>query len=144
MNENDSTHDQCEVPALTGSDYLAAAKAGSTRKEYQKDMRYFADAGYAIPATVDQVASYLTQMAGHLAVSTIEQAARNAALLLVGWAGAFRRIELAVLRCEDVLWLDSGVEITLRQSKVDQTGAGFVKFLPNAHGSRSPHLALQH
>ena len=207
MNENDSTLDQHEAPALTEADYLAAAKAGSTRKEYQKDMRYFADAGYAIPATVDQVATYLTQMAGHLAVSTIErrlvslhvahleagypspvhakriktmmqgvrrtkgvavkqataivkddllemlsaasrgrpmQAARNAALLLVGWAGAFRRSELAILRCEDVLWLDSGVEITLRQSKVDQTGAGFVKFLPNAHGNRSPHLALQH
>ena len=30
MNENDSTHDQCEVPALTEADYLAAAKAGST------------------------------------------------------------------------------------------------------------------
>ena len=73
MNENDSTHDQREGLALTEADYLAAAKAGSTRKEYQKDVRYFAAAGYAIPATVDQVASYLTQMAGHLAVSTIER-----------------------------------------------------------------------
>lgn len=207
MNENDLPHDQHGLPPLTEADYLAAAKASSTRKEYQKDLRYFADAGYAIPASIDQIASYLTRMAGHLAVSTIErrlvslhvahleagypspvhskriktmmqgvrrtkgvavkqataivkddllemlssasrgrpmQAARNAALLLVGWAGAFRRSELAVLRCEDVLWLDSGVEITVRQSKVDQAGAGFVKFLPNAHGSRSPHLALQH
>ena len=72
------------------------------------------------------------------------QVARNSALLIVGWVGAFRRSELATLRCVDIAWLDSGIEITLRHSKVDQSGAGFVKFLPNAHGSRCPRLALQH
>lgn len=90
MNENDSTHDQCEVPALTEADYLAAAKAGSTRKEYQKDMRYFVDAGYAIPATVDQVATYLAQMAGHLAVSTIDGA--WSACMWLTWRQVIRRL----------------------------------------------------
>ena len=46
MNENDSTHDQCETPALTEANYLAAAKAGSACKEYQKDMRQFVNTGH--------------------------------------------------------------------------------------------------
>jgi len=70
-------------------------------------------------------------------------AARTAALLAIGWAGAFRRSELVTLTWESVTWLDSGIEITLRTSKVDQTGIGFVKFIPLAYGDRCPVKALR-
>lgn len=72
------------------------------------------------------------------------QAARTTALLAIGWAGAFRRSELVSLTWESVSWLDSGIEITLRSSKVDQTGIGFVKFIPLAYGDRCPVRALKH
>lgn len=197
----------CEqVTPLTEEDYLVAAKAGSTRAEYAKDVRYYLEAGGTIPATVNQVVTFITVMATTLAVATIEkrlvslhvehlergfkspvhdprikqlmkgvrrslgvgqrqvtaiekntlidmwsaaskgrpvQAARNMALLAIGWAGAFRRSELVSLQWTDVVWLDSGIEITLQFSKVDQTGVGLVKFIPHAYGDRCPVKALK-
>jgi len=58
---------------LTDEDYLAAAKAASTRAEYAKDLKYFIGGGGSIPATIDQVVAYITQMATSLAVATIEK-----------------------------------------------------------------------
>jgi integrase len=193
-------------PSLTETDYLAAAKAASTRAEYAKDVEYYLAAGGSIPATVDQVVDYITTMATYLAVATIEkrlvslhvahldqghaspvhhsrikqlmqgvrrslgvsqrqvkavekevlldmwsvaskgkpvQAVRTIALLAIGWAGAFRRSELVSLTWESVNWLDSGIEITLLSSKVDQAGVGFVKFIPKAYGDRCPVQALK-
>lgn len=70
--------------------------------------------------------------------------ARTTALLAIGWAGAFRRSELVSLTWESVTWLESGIEILLQSSKVDQAGAGFVKFIPQAYGDRCPVKALKH
>lgn len=50
--------------------------------------------------------------------------ARDAALLLVGFAGAFRRSELAALDVTDVADDANGFVVTLRRSKTDQHGAG--------------------
>ena len=71
-------------------------------------------------------------------------AARTIALLAIGWGGAFRRSELVGLKWDCVTWLDSGMELLLRSSKVDQAGAGFVKFIPKAYGDRCPVKALRH
>lgn len=49
---------------------------------------------------------------------------RDAALLLLGFAGAFRRSELVALDCEDIEEIDAGLRITIRRSKTDQEGAG--------------------
>ncbi len=49
---------------------------------------------------------------------------RDKALLLVGFAGAFRRSELVGLDLADIENVRQGVVITLRRSKTDQTGAG--------------------
>ena len=46
--------------------------------------------------------------------------ARDRALLLVGFAGGFRRSEIADLNCDDVERVRQGVIVTLRRSKVDQ------------------------
>ncbi|WP_238877026.1 site-specific integrase [Achromobacter xylosoxidans] len=70
------------------------------------------------------------------------KAARDRALLLTGFAGAFRRSELVSLKCEDISLHDSGMEILLRRSKTDQEGAGRTVFIPFARGSLCPVRAL--
>jgi integrase len=49
---------------------------------------------------------------------------RDKALLLVGFAGAFRRSELVGLDVADIEHVRQGVVITLRKSKTDQEGRG--------------------
>lgn len=49
---------------------------------------------------------------------------RDRALLLLGFAGAFRRSELVGLDAEDCLFGKDGLTVTLRRSKTDQDGAG--------------------
>lgn len=59
---------------------------------------------------------------------------RDRALLLLGFAGAFRRSELVALNVEDVTDVPEGLRVTLRRSKTDQDGAGAVVAIP--YGSR--------
>jgi integrase len=49
---------------------------------------------------------------------------RDRALILLGFAGAFRRSELVGLDVEDCTFGKDGLTITLRRSKVDQQGVG--------------------
>lgn len=70
------------------------------------------------------------------------RAARDKALLLIGFAGAFRRSELVSLQCADVTELDNGIEILLRHIKTDQEMAGRTVFIPHATGARCPCRAL--
>ena len=49
---------------------------------------------------------------------------RDRALLLLGFAGAFRRSELVGLDCSDLDFGHDGLTVTLRRSKTDQEGAG--------------------
>ena len=48
---------------------------------------------------------------------------RDQALLLVGFAGGFRRSELVALNVGDLKFTDEGNAVTLRRSKTDQEGA---------------------
>ena len=50
--------------------------------------------------------------------------ARDRALILLGFAGAFRRSELVGFDAEDCAFGKDGLTVTLRKSKTDQTGAG--------------------
>ncbi|MEK7311084.1 MAG: site-specific integrase, partial [Chloroflexota bacterium] len=54
---------------------------------------------------------------------------RDRALILVGWAGAFRRSELVAVDVAHIR-LNGELKITLPKSKTDQEGAGFVKVIP--------------
>ncbi len=56
---------------------------------------------------------------------------RDKALLLLGFAGAFRRSELVGLQIRDVQIGDAGLIVTLRRSKTDQEGASFTKGIPH-------------
>lgn len=63
-------------------------------------------------------------------------ALRDRALLLVGFAGAFRRSELVAIRVDDLAFSDAGVLIHVRRSKTDQQGRGRVKAIPYLDGPR--------
>ncbi len=63
---------------------------------------------------------------------------RDTAILLLGFAGAFRRSELVALTCSDVsLHRLDGLHIRLRKSKTDQEGRGTVRALPFTHSHTS-------
>ena len=56
--------------------------------------------------------------------------ARNKALILIGFAGGFRRSELVSLLIEDIDFVPEGVKIFIKRSKTDQSGEGMTKGIP--------------
>ncbi|WP_455902165.1 site-specific integrase [Rhodococcus gordoniae] len=63
---------------------------------------------------------------------------RDTAIVLLGFAGAFRRSELVGLTCGDIsLHRLDGLHIRLRKSKTDQEGRGTIRALPFTHGHLS-------
>lgn len=71
------------------------------------------------------------------------KAARDRALTLIGFAGAFRRSELVALTVRDLIHHDSGIELVIRRSKTDQTGQGRTIYIPRARSAaRCPCRAL--
>jgi integrase len=182
-----------------------AARSAATHRSYGQAVEHFRKAGHDIPASAKEVATYLADHAGRLAVSTLQhrliaihrahldaghnspamdplvkrtmqgirrtygvaqrrvkalvkddllevlalvdkqnpmKAARDRALLLVGFAGAFRRSELVSLRIEDVTYFENGMDLLLRRSKTDQEGIGRTVFVPKARGERCPVKSL--
>ena len=55
---------------------------------------------------------------------------RDRAIVLLGFAGAFRRSELAALEYSDLQFREEGLLIRIQKSKTDQTGAGRVLGIP--------------
>ena len=55
---------------------------------------------------------------------------RDSAIVLVGFAGGFRRSELAGIHIYDLKFSTDGVVVTVRKSKMDQEGAGREVGLP--------------
>ena len=70
----------------------------------------------------------LRRMLEPLTETTID--VRDRALLLLGFAGAFRRSELVALDPGDVGFVANGLEVTLRRSKTDQDGEGRLIGIP--------------
>jgi integrase len=69
---------------------------------------------------------------------------RDRALLLVGFAGAFRRSELVSLNLNDVQFTKQGLIVSLRRSKTDQEGEGRkVGIPPGVDPSTCPVRALR-
>ncbi|MDH1427351.1 tyrosine-type recombinase/integrase [Comamonas aquatica] len=83
------------------------------------------------------------------ALETIEsvhmpvRAARDTALLLIGFASAMRRSELVGVCVEHLTFSPAGLEIELPVSKTDQERHGRTVFIPRAIGSHCPVLALK-
>ena len=55
---------------------------------------------------------------------------KNKALLLIGFAGGFRRSELVAIDIDDVEFVPEGVKIFVKKSKTDQSGEGMTKGIP--------------
>jgi integrase len=69
--------------------------------------------------------------------------ARDRALLLIGFAGGFRRSELVGLDCVDIARARQGIIVTLRQSKTDQEGMGRAIGIPHGRTRHCPVAALE-
>lgn len=67
---------------------------------------------------------------------------RDRALLLVGFAGGFRRSELVAINATDLEHVPEGVVVDLRRSKTDQEGKGRKVAIPYAKGVVCPVLSL--
>ena len=70
------------------------------------------------PATADKVLAMVGK------AGTDIKGLRDRALLLLGFAGAFRRSELVALDVADLQFCDSGLRAIIRKSKTDQEGQG--------------------
>lgn len=71
-----------------------------------------------IPVLVPDLRRMLSQVPGNLT------GVRDRALLLLGFAGAFRRSELVQVDFDSILFLRQGLVVTIRRSKTDQEGIG--------------------
>ena len=69
---------------------------------------------------------------------------RDKALILIGFAGGFRRSELVNITNEDIEFVPEGVKIFIKRSKTDQTGEGMTKAIPYfENSSYCPVIALK-
>ncbi|WKL21291.1 site-specific integrase [Agrobacterium tumefaciens] len=71
------------------------------------------------PATVDVIHAMMVRINADSL-----QGKRDRALLLLGFAGAFRRSELVAITVEDLTFSDEGVDVFLPKSKTDQEAKG--------------------
>ena len=55
---------------------------------------------------------------------------KNRTLILLGFAGGFRRSELVEILYEDIDFVTEGLKIFVRRSKTDQSGEGMTKGIP--------------
>lgn len=105
-------------PSPADNDLIRQALAGLARK-------YGEPARPKKAATADVVRAMLASLpdtdgtpAGDL------RAVRDRAVLMLGYAGGFRRSELAALRVDDVSFEPAGLRVMIRQSKTDKESAG--------------------
>ncbi|BBE74936.1 site-specific integrase [Oharaeibacter diazotrophicus] len=68
---------------------------------------------------------------------------RDAALLLLGFGGAFRRSELVALQVEDLAEDDDGLRVTIRGSKTDQDRIGQTIGVIRGTGATCPVRAVR-
>jgi integrase len=87
--------------------------------------------------TIDQLANII----GSLGRSSKD--IRDAAILLIGFAGAFRRSELITIDCQDVHIHETGIAILVRRSKTDQIRQGRIVSIPRVGGRLCPVAALE-
>jgi site-specific recombinase XerD len=73
-----------------------------------------------LPATADRLLAMVPRPGGGL--TTL----RDRALLLLGFAGAFRRSELVALNVADIQEVPEGLRVTIRRGKTDPEGRGAV------------------
>jgi len=87
----------------------------------------------------------LRQLAEHLHSLNSLIAARDNALLQLGYFGAFRRSELIAIQVEHIQRVKDGITILVPRSKTDQTGEGQTCAIPYGNNAiLCPVRALDH
>lgn len=141
-------------PATVAAFLTAKAKAGAKASSVARAAAAIATAhttaGHTSPTTAPGVVAVLAGIRRTLGTAPTKKAPvmvedlrslagacgvdvaglRDRAMLVVGFAGAFRRSEIVALDVADVAFDRDGVVVTLRKSKTDQEGAGRVVGLP--------------
>ncbi len=115
-------HALAGLPSPTASEAVKATLRGIKRTFRHSPAR-------KAPATSDKVAAMVALTGDGL------RDLRDRALLLLGFAGAFRRSELVALDLQDLEFCEHGLLTTIRKSKTDQEGDGAT--IAIARGSRS-------
>lgn len=77
------------------------------------------------------------------ALPSTRKGIRDRAILLLGFAGAFRRSELTALDVADLAFGDDGITVTLRRSKTDQEGVGRKVGIPRGRNGLCPVRAVR-
>lgn len=91
----------------------------------------------AHPLTTEQV----RRMVDGLDRSTLA-GKRDAAIILLGFAAALRRSEIASLRVADLSWKSDGLVVRIRKAKRDQDGVGAYVGVVRGHGTTDPVAAV--
>jgi integrase len=103
--------------------------------------RHAADQGESprkkLAATIDLLRDILAAIPDDL------RGLRDRALLLVGFAGALRRSELAAIRVEHLERRERGLQLTIPHSKGERTGKPVTVAIPYGTGSLCPVRALR-
>jgi integrase len=102
-------HKAADLPSPTTSSLVRRTHAGIRRS-----------IGTAQAAKAPAVITDLKRMLGTLPNTRV--GLRDRALLLLGFAGAFRRSELVALNVEDLEFSSAGLAVALRRAKTDQEG----------------------
>ncbi len=122
-------HALAGLPDPTKSELIRLALRG-VRRLYGHPQRRVA------PLRVEHLSAIVSVLGG----STRDL--RDRALLLNGFAGAFRRSELSAVNCNWIEWTEQGVVLTLPKSKTDQEGRGRNIAIPRVGGPICPVAAL--
>ncbi len=145
-----ASHDLCPMPASpeTVASYIAECavtlKVGSIQRRLNTIAEVHKAVGADSPTVSPMVKSTMKGIRRVMGVAATQKAAaltadiramvdatdagligvRDRALILLGFAGAFRRSELVALNVDDCSFSKDGLTITLRRSKTDQEGQG--------------------
>jgi len=143
-------HDICPLPAApeTVASYIAECAGHLKTGSIQRRLNAIAEAhkamGLESPTSAGMVRNTLKGIKRTIGTAAIQKAptltddiramvdatdagligSRDRALVLLGFAGAFRRSELVGLNFGDCAFSKDGLTITLRRSKTDQEGTG--------------------
>lgn len=123
-------HTSQRLPSPTQDDLVKAVLKGIRRTAGSRQRQ-------VTPAIKEDIVAMVAGLTGI-------KGSRDRALLLIGFAGAFRRSELVSLTMADIELAPQGLIIQLRFSKTDQKGQGRKVAIPYARGAVCPVLALLH
>jgi integrase len=123
-------HTSRSIPSPTGSALVRTTLKGIKRVHGRPQKR-------TKPLLIEDLIQVLSVM------GNTPKDIRDRALLLIGFAGGFRRSELVALDIADVESVRQGIIITIRRSKIDQSGDGRKIGIPFGRRKHCPVKCLE-